>query len=128
MRGIVSVSVATFLIFSGLAFAQEQCPFCNASVRFDEALATCFEQQLPSEVEKLSALKSTVAVVNLAACGDEARTRGGLPTGDSDGAVGVLDASFMVTSSVLNCLGAAVAQRQKPLQSAQLYVIAEICP
>jgi hypothetical protein len=108
------------------SFATE-CVFCNASVRFDEALATCFEQSWQFEVDKLRTAKAPVAVINLAACGDQMRTRsGGLPTGSSS--VGVLDSTFMLTEDSLKCLADAVAKRNKPLAVAQLFVLAEICP
>lgn len=126
-------AILRLFILAGLAaatpaaVAAEPCVFCNASVRFDEALAICFEQSWQIEVDKLKTAKVPVAVINLAACGDQMRTRsGGLPTGSSS--VGVLDSTFMLTEDTLTCLAAAVTKRNKPLPIAKLFVIAEVCP
>jgi hypothetical protein len=125
--------LSLLFVLAGLAAAMpaveasEPCVFCNASVRFDEALATCFEQNWQIEVDKLKTAKVPVAVINLAACGDEIRTRsGGLPTGSSS--AGILDSTFMLMEDSLTCLADAVAKRNKPLPVAQLFVIAEVCP
>jgi hypothetical protein len=127
LKAILRSLVFASLTIAPGALAVEPCVFCNASVRFDEALATCFEQNWPAELQKLKSASVQVAVINLAACSDQMRTRsGGLPTGSSRG--GILDSSFMLTEASLTCLADAVANRTKPLAFAQLYVISEICP
>jgi hypothetical protein len=119
--------MAASTMISAAATAAEPCMFCNASVRLDEALAACFEQTWQAELSKLTASNQSLAIINLAACGDTKRTRSGaLPTGS--GGDGLLDASFMLTAESLTCLGDAVSRRQKPLPAAQLYVLAELCP
>lgn len=110
------------------AWAQTVCAFCNESVRFDEALAACFETELPRQLAQGPA-SMEFAVINLAACGDDLRTRSGLPVELPEGQETVLlDASFVVPHSKLECLGYAVSARAKPLKEPQLYVFSDICP
>jgi len=81
------------------------CLLCNASVRLDSSLATCFAERAQQEARTLAASGQEFAIIDLSDCS----SRGALPTGASTGEDEPLDTQFVADAKSLNCLAAEIA-------------------
>lgn len=103
------------------------CPVCNAEVRLDQTLATCFQSRVDDELQRLQSEGRGFVIVDLSDCekvGDR-----GLPTGPVDDPKALaLDASFIADDTGLRCLGDAIASYPGKLDPSVLFDLTQICP
>lgn len=105
------------------ATAIADCGVCTSSVRFDEALAACFEKDVDGQLSKIQAGKKIV-MINLGACAEKAGTRGDAlpgPTKES------LDFAFVADEAGLTCLKTRLAEADRPLDPSEVFEMGAAC-
>lgn len=115
------LALGTWLALAATAIAD--CGVCTPSVRFDEALAECFEQDVDSQLAKIQAGKKIV-MINLGACAEKAGTRGDAlpgPTNES------LDFAFVADEVGLTCLKTKLAEAARPLDPSKVFEMGAAC-
>ena len=117
-----AAALAIALSASAPAFAV--CVQCNATVRFDAALATCFASRAEDELKKLTTSGKSFALINLSDCD----SRGGLPTAKPTSQP-VLDKMFIGDAQSLKCLETQVeAADDTTLDPSHLFDLSQDCP
>jgi hypothetical protein len=106
---------------SGTAVAG--CGVCTPNVRFDEALAGCFEKAFDTELSRLKGGQKIV-MVNLSACAEQAGTRGDTLPGPASQ---TLDFALVADETGLLCLKAKLAAAARPLNPSAVFEIDSAC-
>lgn len=129
--GAATAVAATLSVIALTAPALAVCPICNASVRLDTKLASCFVQRIDSELQRFKAEARGFIIVNLSDCSGSAppapsiQGRGSLPT--NPGAPKPLDSSFVADGDTIECLGDAITKHAGPMDPGYLFDLAKIC-
>jgi hypothetical protein len=117
-------AAALVLALSASAPAFAVCSQCNATVRFDSELATCFAARADDVLKKLTASGQAYLFVDLTDCA----SRGGLPTVTPTVKL-KLDNLFVVDADSLKCLTTQVeAADDTTLDPSHLFDLSKDCP
>ena len=126
LRTLSAVLTAAVIVGASIAPAFAVCAICNASVRFNTALAACFASRVDGELARLQSEGRGFVIVNLSDCKDTAG-RGGLPTGAARDAL-PLDSSFVADDQSLTCLRDAIVANATELDPSFLFDLTRLCP
>lgn len=125
LRILLAATGAALFVASATAPAFAVCAICNASVRFDTTLASCFQQRVDGELQRLASEGRGFVIVNLSDC----ESRGGLPTGAASRSdAPKLDSSFVADDAALNCLKDAIVVNADALDPSFLFDLTRLCP
>ena len=103
---LLAAAAALTLALASAAPAYALCVICNASVRLDEALASCLSERADDELKALADSGKSFIIIDLADCS----SRGSLPTGNpADGPPLALDTQFVADAESLACLAGQIA-------------------
>lgn len=127
LRTLLAAWAAALMIAATTAPAFAVCAICNASVRFNTALAACFSSRVDGEIERLKTEGRGFVIVNLSDCKDIAG-RGGLPTGAAAREALPLDSSFVADDVSLTCLRDAIVANATQLDPSFLFDLTRLCP
>ena len=127
LRTLLAAWAAALVFSASTAPAFALCAICNASVRFDTALAACFSSRVDGELERLRSEGRGFVIVNLSDC--DAESRGGLPTAAASGGAALpLDSSFVADDGVLTCLRDAIVANAAEIDPSFLFDLTRLCP
>lgn len=126
MRTLSALTAATLSLLLATAPAFAVCELCTAEIRLDGGLAACFVQRAPERLKQLTDAGRGVAIIDLRDCG----SRGGLPTGASDGDTPpVLDDRFVLDAAGLSCLMSAIeTMTPSELSPSHVFDLVKDCP
>ena len=127
MRSTLTLAAAAMLAaVAGTAPALALCTICNASVRLDANLATCFAQRADDELAALDNSGKGFVIVDLSDC----QSRGSLPTGNAlDGPPLQLDTQFVLDGPGLKCLSQQIAAMDEAaLDPSHSFALDKDCP
>ena len=125
LRILLAAASAALFLGSAVAPAFAVCAICNASVRFDKTLASCFQQRVEGELQRFESEGRGFIIVNLSDC----ESRGGLPTGAaSRGDAPKLVSSFVADDAALTCLKDAIVANASALDPSFLFDLTRLCP
>ena len=127
LRTLSAVLTAALIVGASTAPAFAVCAICNASVRFNTALAACFASRVDGELARLQSEGRGFVIVNLSDC-KETAGRGGLPTGAAARDALPLDSSFVADDQSLNCLKDAIVANANELDPSFLFDLTRLCP
>jgi hypothetical protein len=127
LRTVSAVLAAAFIVGASTAPAFAVCAICNASVRFNTALAACFASRVDGELARLESEGRGFVIVNLSDCKDTTG-RGGLPTGAAARTELPLDSSFVADDESLVCLKDAIVANATELDPSFLFDLTRLCP
>lgn len=127
LRPLAAASSAALILLSTAAPAFAVCALCNASVRFDTDLASCFQSRVDTELQRLQSEGRGFVIVDLSDC-EATPGRGGLPTGAAAPEELSLDSWFVADGQALNCLRDAIAQNAAELDPSFLFDLTRLCP
>jgi hypothetical protein len=129
VRGPAAILCVTALTAFALATpANAVCAICNAAVRFNSDLATCFQDRVDSELTRLKSEGRGFVIVDLSDCEAAAGIRGGLPIGIDTKRSLPLDSSFVADSDSLECLREAIVANAGELDPSFLFDLNKLCP
>lgn len=126
LRRLLAALGASLAIAAATGPAFALCAICNASVRFDTALAACFSSRVDTELERLKSEGRGFVIVNLSDCKDT--SRGGLPTGAAARNELRLDSSFVADDEALTCLRDAIVANAPAIDPSFLFDLTRLCP
>ena len=127
LRTFLAVTAAVLAFSASTAPAFAVCAICNASVRFNTALAACFASRVDAELARLESEGRGFVIVNLSDCKDTTG-RGGLPTGAAARTELPLDSSFVADDEALTCLRDAIVANATALDPSFLFDLTRLCP
>jgi hypothetical protein len=125
LRPLIAAASAVLVLLAATAPAFAVCAICNASVRLNGDLASCFQSRVDGELQRLRSEGRGFVIVNLSDC---APSRGGLPTGAVARAELPLDSSFVADGDSLACLKDAIAANADALDPSFLFDLTRLCP
>lgn len=124
MRLPLFMATVAAVSFAAAAPAFALCTICNASVRLDSGLATCFAERAGDELKKLTESGKSFVIVDLSDCD----SRGGLPTGTAAAALPV-DKQFVADEAGIKCLNEAIAALEDSAWTpSHLFDLTKDCP
>jgi hypothetical protein len=127
LRTLSAALAAALIVGASTAPAFALCLICDASVRFNTALAACFSSRVDGELARLQSEGRGFVIVNLSDCTDTTG-RGGLPTGAAARTELKLNSSFVADDDSLNCLKDAIVANANELDPSFLFDLTRLCP